>query len=214
MTRDKASRRSVTRRDFLGTSAKAVAAGTVAGAFPGIAAAADPIRTIGLGVSIINEIQGQAGKDLGFNVRGQALGYGAMFSKMLNQNDQYEIAEGYYNDMDVMWPAKVWQPIDTQRIKDWDKVTNLSKTGKLTPESTEGQGDAVQSFLCSGLLPADLLLALAQGVEPQVQGATKRALNDGGVYAIHVRTLDGERTSFVGPGAGELVSARWQWCAR
>ena len=34
--------------------------------------------------------------------------------------------------MDVMWPAKVWQPIDTQRIKDWEKVTNLSKTGKLT----------------------------------------------------------------------------------
>ena len=65
-----------------------------------------------------------------------------MFGKMLNQNDQYDIAEGYYNDMDVMIPAKVWQPIDTQRIKDWDKVTDLCKTGKLTPDSKEGQGDA------------------------------------------------------------------------
>ena len=102
----------------------------------------DPIRSIGLGVSIINEIQGQASQDLGFQVKGQALGYGAMFGKMLNQNDQYEIAEGYYNDMDVLWPAGVWQPIDTHRIKDWDKVTNLSKTGRLTPESNEGQGDA------------------------------------------------------------------------
>ena len=61
-------------------------------------------------------------------------------AKMLNQNDQYEIAEGYYNDMDVMGPAKVWQPIDTSRIKDWDKVTDLCKTGRLTPESNIGQG--------------------------------------------------------------------------
>jgi putative spermidine/putrescine transport system substrate-binding protein len=70
------------------------------------------------------------------------MGYGDMFSKMLNQNDQYEIAEGYFNDMDVMLPAKVWQPIDTKKLKDWDKVTNLTKTGKLTPESSVGQGDA------------------------------------------------------------------------
>ena len=75
-----------------------------------IAEAADGLRSIGLGVSEINEIQGQATKDLGFPVSGQAMGYGDMFSKMLNQNDQYEIAEGYYNDMDVMLPAKVWQP--------------------------------------------------------------------------------------------------------
>ena len=132
----------LTRREFVGTSAKAAAAGAAITAFPAIVRAADPIRSVGLGVSIINEIQGQASADLGFQVKGQALGYGGMFGKMLNQNDQYEIAEGYYNDMDVMWPAGVWQPIDTHRIKDWDKVTNLSKTGRLTPESKEGQGDA------------------------------------------------------------------------
>ena len=131
----------VSRRGFMQTSA-AVAAGGAIGGFPAIVRAADPTRTIGLGVSIINEIQGQASKDLGFAVRGQALGYGAMFGKMLNQNDQYEVAEGYFNDMDVFIPSKVWQPIDTTRIKEWDKVSNLSKTGRLTPESNEGQGDA------------------------------------------------------------------------
>ena len=135
----KAGSTAVSRRTFVASS---VAAGAAISGFPAIVRGADPIRTIGLGVSIINEIQGQASRDLGFAVRGQALGYGAMFGKMLNQNDQYEIAEGYYNDMDVMLPAKVWQPIDTQRIKDWDKVTDLCKTGKLTPESNIGQGDA------------------------------------------------------------------------
>lgn len=87
----------LTRRQFVGTAAGTAVAGAITG-FPNIVRAADPTRTIGLGVSIINEIQGQASKDLGFTIRGQALGYGAMFGKMLNQNDQYEVAEGYYND--------------------------------------------------------------------------------------------------------------------
>ena len=132
----------LTRRQFIGATASTVAAGALGSGFPYIASAQEGLRSVGLGVSVINEIQGQASSDLGFPVRGQALGYGAMFGKMLNQNDQYEIAEGYYNDMDVFIPSKVWQPIDTQRIKDWDKVTDLCKTGKLTPESSEGQGDA------------------------------------------------------------------------
>ena len=131
----------ITRRKFIATTTGTAAAAFTVG-FPNIVMAADPIRSVGLGVSIINEIQSRASKDIGFQVRGQALGYGAMFGKFLNQNNEYDIAEGYYNDMDVMWPAKIWQPIDTTRVTAWDKVTNLSKTGKLTPNSKVGQGDA------------------------------------------------------------------------
>ncbi len=131
----------ISRRTFVGTSA-AVLAGTTVTGFPNLAFGAETLRTVGLGVSVINEIQGRASKDLGARVRGEALGSGAMFDKILNQNDQYEIAEGYYKDLDVLIPAKVWQPIDTTRIKDWEKVTDLTKTGRLTPESNLGQGDA------------------------------------------------------------------------
>ncbi len=132
----------ISRRKFVGTAAGVAAAGAFGVGFPRVAQGAETLRTIGLGVSIINEIQGKASKDLGFGIRGQALGYGAMFGKMLNQNDQYEVAEGYFNDMDVMIPAKVWQPIDTKRIKDWDKVTDLAKSGRLSPDSNLGDGDA------------------------------------------------------------------------
>jgi putative spermidine/putrescine transport system substrate-binding protein len=130
------------RRKFIKASAAGVAIGAASSALPRRSFAADGLRTIGLGVSIINEIQEKATKDLGFSVTGQALGYGEMFGKMLNQNDQYEIGEGYYNDLRVMGPAKVWQPLDTKKIKEWDRVTDLTKTGKLTPEASEGQGDA------------------------------------------------------------------------
>ena len=135
----------VSRRKILQTAAQAVTVGAIASGFPyrfNIVHGPESFRTIGLGVSVINEIQSKASKDIGHRIRGQALGYGAMFGKMLTQNTQYEVAEGYYNDMDVMWPNKVWQPIDTRRIKHWDQISNLAKTGKLTPGSQYGQGDA------------------------------------------------------------------------
>lgn len=133
----------VTRRRFMAGAAGAATVGAIAG-FPAIvkAQANSPIRTIGLGVSIINELQGKASKDLGYAVRGQALSYTQLFSKSLNQNDQYEVSECYFDMFDVMVPAGVFQPIDTKRIKDWGKVSNLTKTGKLTEGSSVGQGDA------------------------------------------------------------------------
>lgn len=73
------------RRSFMKTTAAGVATGAMSGAsFLRIAEAADGLRSIGLGVSEINEIQDKATKDLGFPVAGQAMGYGDMFSKMLN----------------------------------------------------------------------------------------------------------------------------------
>ena len=143
MQRDKNAGRAanLSRRKFMGTAASVAAVGTITG-FPNIVQAADPIRTIGLGVSIINEIQSKAAKDVGFKIRGQAIDYGALFAKSLQQNDQFEVSECYFDMFDFMIPSKVFQPIDTKRIKDWDKVSNLSKTGKLTPGSQVGQGDA------------------------------------------------------------------------
>lgn len=133
----------VSRRQFVAGAAGIAATGAITG-FPAIvrAQANNPIRTIGLGVSIINELQGRASKDLKFPVRGQALSYTQLFSKTLNQNDQYEVSECYFDMFDVMIPAGVFQPIDTKRIKDWAKVSNLTKTGKLTEGSTVGDGDA------------------------------------------------------------------------
>ena len=74
-------------------TAAGVATGVMGTTLPRQAAASDGLRSIGLGVSEINEIQDKATKDLGFPVAGQAMGYGECLSKLLNQNDQYEIAE-------------------------------------------------------------------------------------------------------------------------
>ena len=64
------------RRSFMQATAAGVATGVMGTTLPRQAAASDGLRSIGLGVSEINEIQDKATKDLGFPVAGQAMGYG------------------------------------------------------------------------------------------------------------------------------------------
>ena len=74
------------RRCFMQATVAGVATGIMGSTLPRRAAAADGLRSIGLGVSEINEIQDKATKDLGFPVAGQAMGYGEALSKLLNYN--------------------------------------------------------------------------------------------------------------------------------
>ena len=98
------------RRSFIQATGAGIAAGAVGGVFPNRVKAAEGLRSIGLGVSEINEIQNKATKDLGFTIAGQAMGYGECLTKLLNQNDQYEIGEWYYHDLALLEPAKAFQP--------------------------------------------------------------------------------------------------------
>ena len=148
----------ITRRQFLKKSA-VVAGGTLAGT--GIfgngpyvitpSYAAMEIRTVGIPVSIINDIQRKATEDLHFKVTGQALSYDAMLQRQSSQPDQYEVSEGYYSDHAIIW--KGLQPIDTKRIKDWDKQTPLVREGflvkndKIRKDGVMGDGDAPRRML-------------------------------------------------------------------
>jgi len=148
----------LTRRDFLKGSA-IVAGGTLAGT--GIfgngpyvftpAYAAVELRVIGLPVSIISDIQKKATEDLGIKVRGVPLGYDVLMQKGASMPDEFEISECYYGDLDVTW--KGLQPIDTKRIKDWDKQTPLVREGylvkndKIREDGVMGDGDAPRRML-------------------------------------------------------------------
>ena len=148
----------ITRRNFLKKSA-VIAGGTLAGS--GIfgngpfvftpAFASVEIRTVGIPVSIINDIQKKATEDLGFKVRGVPLSYDAMLQMQGSQPDQYEVSEGYFSDHAIIW--KGLQPIDITKIKDWDKQTPLVREGylvkndKIRKDGVMGDGDAPRRML-------------------------------------------------------------------
>ena len=128
----------ITRREFLMKSG-VIAGGTLAGTAifgngPYVftpAYAAVEIRTIGIPVSIMPDVQMKATKDLKMKIIGQAMSSEAMVQKQRTQPDQYEVSEGYFYDLDIVWQG--YQPIDTKRIKYWDKLNPLVTEGYLDP---------------------------------------------------------------------------------
>ena len=79
-------------------------------------------------------------QDLGFTLELTALDTDAVVQKAVTQPRSYDVADIEYFSIKKVFPTGVIQPMDTARIKLYDKIVPLFKTGKLTPESSVGQG--------------------------------------------------------------------------
>lgn len=136
----------VSRRSLLKGAAAAggLAAGSgVVTGFPTIWAQ-NPItlRQIGTGVSNINAIAEKCKEDLGITLQMTALDSDAAAQRTVTQPDGYDIADVEYWICKKVFPAGVLQPMDTSKLKYFDKIVPLFITGKLTPDSKIAQGTA------------------------------------------------------------------------
>lgn len=100
------------------------------------------LRFIGTGVSAINEIRDKAQKDLGFKISMRALSTDENNQIAITQPKQYDVFDGEYFSLPLVIPSGNLQPIDTKRVKDFDKIVPIFTTGKLTPSSVVAQGTA------------------------------------------------------------------------
>ena len=141
-------RKGVSRRTLLkGTAA---AAGLAAGSgaitgFPTIWAQNIKdvtLRQFGTGVSNLNAVAEKVKEDLGFSLEMTALDSDAVAQRAVTQPDSYDIADIEYWICKKVFPAGVMQPMDTTKLKYFDKIVPLFVTGKLTPDSVIAQGTA------------------------------------------------------------------------
>jgi putative spermidine/putrescine transport system substrate-binding protein len=145
MTRTTA-RTGISRRSLLKSGAAvaglAVGSGAVTG-FPTIWAQ-NPItlRQFGTGVSNINAIAEKCKEDLGITLEMTATDSDAAAQRSVTQPDSYDIADIEYWIAKKVYPSGVLQPMDTGKLKYFDKIVPLFITGKLTPESVIAQGTA------------------------------------------------------------------------
>jgi putative spermidine/putrescine transport system substrate-binding protein len=58
------------------------------------------------------------------------------------QPEGYDIYEQCFHNLDIVWFWGALQPIDTDRIADWNKITDLSKEGGISKYAWRGHGDA------------------------------------------------------------------------
>lgn len=100
------------------------------------------LRQFGTGVSNLNAIAEKAKQDLGINLQLTALDSDAVAQRAITQPNSYDIADIEYWIAKKVFPAGVMQPMDTNRLSNFDKISKLFITGKLTEDSEIAQGTA------------------------------------------------------------------------
>jgi putative spermidine/putrescine transport system substrate-binding protein len=140
-------KKGLSRRAMLKGSAAAVAglaagSGAITG-FPMVWAKTDiTLRQFGTGVSNLNAIADKCKEDLGITLEMTAMDSDAAAQRAVTQPDSYDIADIEYWICKKVFPAGVMQPMDTSKLKYFDKIAPLFITGKLTPDSIIAQGTA------------------------------------------------------------------------
>ncbi|WP_108397371.1 ABC transporter substrate-binding protein [Devosia submarina] len=136
------SRRNVLKGGVAAAAGAAIGSGAITG-FPTIWAQ-NPItlRQFGTGVSNLNAIAEKCKEDLGITLEMTATDSDAAAQRAVTQPDSYDIADVEYWILKKVFPAGVIQPMDISRLKYYDQIVPLFKTGKLLPDSVIAQGTA------------------------------------------------------------------------
>lgn len=142
---DKADHNRGSRRSFLkGTAAFTVAAGVAPFA---IGQPRPVIRVLGTHVTLQEALRQRAMEELDIDVRFEPGGSAAVLQKASMNPGSFDLYEQWSNSINVLWRSRAIQPIEKKRIRYWDEINSLAKTGKVTPDAKLGAGDAPHRIL-------------------------------------------------------------------
>lgn len=100
------------------------------------------LRQFGTGVSNLNEVGQKVKEELGFTLEMTALDSDSVTQRAATQPNSFDIADIEYWICKKVWPTGNLQPMDTSKIKNYDKIVGIFRDGKLTPDSEIAQGTA------------------------------------------------------------------------
>ncbi|MEO5364314.1 MAG: extracellular solute-binding protein [Magnetococcus sp. DMHC-8] len=105
------------------------------------------LRVLGTHVTLREEIRRQAEQDLDIHILFEPGGDARILQKASARPDSFDIYEQWTNSIHILWRAGAIQPIDLSRIRLWNEVNDLTKTGRLLPNASLGLGDAPYRLL-------------------------------------------------------------------
>tara|TARA_R110002167_G_scaffold19273_18_gene71374 strand:- start:3343 stop:4635 length:1293 start_codon:yes stop_codon:yes gene_type:complete len=103
------------------------------------------LRQFGTGVSNLNDVADKVKEDLGFTLEMTALDSDSVTQRAATQPKSFDIADIEYWICKKVWSSGNLQAMDTSKIKNYDKIVGIFKSGKLTPDSVIAQGTAPHS---------------------------------------------------------------------
>jgi len=155
---------SISRRQFLGQAAASVVGLSYLNSPPAVHAKQKvTLRVLGTDVTLQEDIRRQAEQDLGIHIVFEPRGSAGVLQKASTRPESFDVYEQWSNSINVLWYANAIQPIDKSRIRRWNEINSLTKTGQLSPEMKIGAGDAPHKILhvqgdgCLGAQPSDQL---------------------------------------------------------
>ncbi len=138
------------RREFLKDSALLGASVVSTLAFPNIISARDSkptIKVVGTHVTLQEAIREKAQKDLGINIEFYPGGSAQVLNRASMDPSSFDLYEQWSNSIKVLWNNNAIQAIDVDRLKYWDEINALPKTGKISENAHIGAGDAPVKIL-------------------------------------------------------------------
>lgn len=143
MSKDKLSR-----RNFLVNATKASLTGYGLVKAPMVFAKKIPtVRVLGTHVTLQEELRKQAMKDLGIKLEFEPKGSAAVLQKAASNPESFDLYEQWSDSINILWQVHAIQPIEIDRIKNWQEINALTKKGKITPDAWIGKGDAPNKLL-------------------------------------------------------------------
>ncbi|WP_130536349.1 ABC transporter substrate-binding protein [Thiomicrorhabdus indica] len=137
------------RREFIYKGLLAAASISSAG-FPGILHAQNKrptVKVVGTHVTLQPHLKARAEKELGINLEFYPGGSAEVLLKATTDPTSFDLYEQWSNSVRPLWQADAIQPIETSRLKYWNEISPLAKTGKLTEKAKIGAGDSPNKIL-------------------------------------------------------------------
>ncbi|MFT4747825.1 MAG: putative spermidine/putrescine transport system substrate-binding protein [Bermanella sp.] len=105
------------------------------------------LRVLGTHVTLQEKLRQKAMEDLGIDLIFEPRGSAAVLQKASMNPQSFDLYEQWSNSIRTLWASGSIQPIDKKRLRYWDEINPLSKTGKISPEARLGAGDAPYKIL-------------------------------------------------------------------
>lgn len=102
---------------------------------------------IGTHAALQEEIRLKAMDDLGIEIVHEPAGNAVTMHRAATRPASFDLYEDSTDGVKILWQAGSIQPIEIERIRHWDSINSLTKTGKLTPDASYGAGDAPYTLL-------------------------------------------------------------------
>ncbi|MDO6719684.1 extracellular solute-binding protein [Psychrosphaera sp. 1_MG-2023] len=153
------------------------------------------LRVLGTHVTLQEELRQQAMRELGINLEFTAMGSAAVLQKAAAAPHSFDLYEQWSDSINVLWHAGSIQPIEIERLKYWNEINPLTKTGKIVPSAKYGAGDS----------PNKLLYV-------QQDGSLGKAASSKVSFMPYVHNVDsfGYNTNFIKPEEAYKTES-WGW---